>query len=70
MELDEHDVLIKVKACALPNYEDILSASLISEPTETVPLGADIAGIVERIGAGVTNVAIGDRSSSVVPRKY
>lgn len=66
MELDEHDVLIKVKACALPNYEDILSASLISEPTETVPLGADIAGIVERIGAGVTNVAIGDHVTGML----
>ena len=56
------DVLVRVKACAL-NHLDIWIREGI--PAFTVPLphigGSDVAGIVERVGAGVTGVGLGDR---------
>ena len=54
------DVLVRVKACAL-NHLDIWIREGI--PAFTVPLphigGSDVAGIVERVGAGVTGVGLG-----------
>src|SRR5881296_3266653 len=61
-KLASGEVLVRVKACAL-NHLDIWIREGI--PAFTVPLphigGSDVAGIVERVGAGVTGVGLGDR---------
>jgi NADPH:quinone reductase-like Zn-dependent oxidoreductase len=57
-----HDVLVRVRACAL-NHLDIWVRQ--GMPGVKIPLphigGCDIAGEVAKIGADVTNVRVGDR---------
>lgn len=56
------ELLVRVKACAL-NHLDLWIRQGI--PAYKIPLphisGCDVAGVVERLGAGVTNVKVGDR---------
>lgn len=58
----DSDVLIRLKAAAL-NHLDLFTLGGIPGLTLTFPhiLGGDGAGIVERVGTGVTRVRVGDR---------
>jgi NADPH:quinone reductase-like Zn-dependent oxidoreductase/SAM-dependent methyltransferase/acyl carrier protein len=57
------EVEIRVLFSAL-NFKDVLRA-LGHFPENTVPLGSECAGIVERVGEGVTEFAPGDRVMAV-----
>ncbi|MBI4342238.1 MAG: zinc-binding dehydrogenase [Candidatus Omnitrophica bacterium] len=56
------DIAVRVKACAL-NHLDLWIRQGIPAYRITLPhiSGCDVAGIVERVGTGVTRVAPGDR---------
>lgn len=53
------EVEIRVTASAL-NFKDVLNV-LGLYPGDPGPLGSECAGIVERVGANVTDLAVGDR---------
>ena len=57
-EIGPEDVLIKVKACGFCGHELILAKYAAEEWT---PFGHEFAGVVEKIGERVTNVAVGDK---------
>ena len=60
-------VLIEVKACGV-NFPDVLLSRGLYQfkpPTPFIP-GGEAAGIVTAIGAGVTNVAVGDRVAATL----
>jgi len=60
-------VLIEVKACGV-NFPDVLLSRGLYQfkpPTPFTP-GGEAAGIVTAIGAGVTNVAVGDRVAATL----
>lgn len=60
--LSENEVLIKVEACGICGTDvHIYHGGVGSAPvTPPVVLGHEFAGIVEKIGAGVDNVSVGD----------
>jgi propanol-preferring alcohol dehydrogenase len=60
-EIGERDVLVKVKAAGICHSDAHYRAGI--SPVRPVPLtlGHEVAGVVERIGAQVTNLKIGDR---------
>src|SRR5512143_3757876 len=60
------DALIHVKACAVDQFDLTIRDGKF--PTAQVPiiLGHEIAGVVEGIGANVSNVALGDRVVSTL----
>ena len=63
-EVGEGTVLIRVKAAGLNALDNAIAAGAMSEmiPHEyPLTLGRDAAGIVEAVGAGVHDVAVGDR---------
>lgn len=65
-EVGAHDVLIRVAACAV-NFPDLLIVQdlyQIKPPRPFAP-GAEVAGIVERVGAQVSGLAAGDRVMAV-----
>ena len=55
------DILVRVKACAV-NHLDLWIRQGIPAYRITLPhiSGCDVAGVVERVGSGVTYVAVGD----------
>ena len=55
-------VLVRVKAASL-NYRDLLIAKGAYNPKLALPrvLGSDAAGVIEAVGAGVTQWRVGDR---------
>ena len=61
-EVDQHQVLIKVKACAL-NHFDLLVLREADPETTQFPFwgGADIAGVVAEVGSSVKNFKLGER---------
>lgn len=60
-EIGERDVLVKVKAAGICHSDAHYRAGI--SPVRPVPLtlGHEVAGIVEKIGAQVTNVKVGER---------
>ena len=60
-EIGERDILVKVKAAGVCHSDAHYRAGI--SPVRPVPLtlGHEVAGIVEKIGAQVTNVKTGDR---------
>ncbi len=60
-EIGERDVLVKVKAAGICHSDAHYRAGI--SPVRPIPLtlGHEVAGIVEKIGAQVTNVKVGDR---------
>ncbi|MFN8434446.1 MAG: zinc-binding dehydrogenase [Anaerolineales bacterium] len=60
-EIGERDILVKVKAAGVCHSDAHYRAGI--SPIRPVPLtlGHEVAGMVEKIGALVTNVKIGDR---------
>jgi propanol-preferring alcohol dehydrogenase len=60
-EIGERDILVKVKAAGVCHSDAHYRAGI--SPVRPVPLtlGHEVAGVVEKIGAQVTNVKIGDR---------
>jgi propanol-preferring alcohol dehydrogenase len=60
-EIGERDVLVKVKAAGVCHSDAHYRAGI--SPVRPVPLtlGHEVAGVVEKAGAHVTNVRVGDR---------
>ena len=60
-EIGERDLLVKIKAAGVCHSDAHYRAGV--SPVRPVPLtlGHEVAGVVEKIGASVTNVKIGDR---------
>lgn len=60
-EICERDILVKVKAAGICHSDAHYRAGI--SPVKPVPLtlGHEVAGVVEKIGAQVSNVKIGDR---------
>lgn len=60
-EIGERDVLVKVKAAGICHSDAHYRAGI--SPVRPIPLtlGHEVAGIVEKIGAQVTNVKVGER---------
>jgi 2-desacetyl-2-hydroxyethyl bacteriochlorophyllide A dehydrogenase len=60
-EIGERDILVKVKAAGICHSDAHYRAGI--SPVKPVPLtlGHEVAGIVEKIGAQVTSVSIGER---------
>jgi NADPH:quinone reductase-like Zn-dependent oxidoreductase len=61
-QIGANEVLVRVRACALNHLDLWLRRGLPTQPL-TFPhiLGSDIAGEVEKIGSGVSNVRVGDK---------
>ena len=57
-EIKENEVLINIKACSVCGH-DLIMADYMAE--EFVQFGHEIAGIVEKTGRLVKNVAVGDK---------
>ena len=61
------DALIRVKACAVDQFDlTIRDGKFASADKTPIILGHEIAGIVEGVGANVTDVAPGDRVTSTL----
>ena len=60
-QIGERDLLVKIKAAGVCHSDAHYRAGV--SPVRPVPLtlGHEVAGVVEKIGASVTNVKIGDR---------
>jgi NADPH:quinone reductase-like Zn-dependent oxidoreductase len=60
-EPEEKEVLIKVHACAIqPADAKVAKLAMVAVDYPAV-LGSPVAGVVEKLGPGVTKVAVGDR---------
>ena len=61
-EIGPNELLVRVKACGI-NYPDglIIRDKYQIKPPRPFSPGSEIAGIVEKVGAGVTRFAIGQR---------
>jgi trans-2-enoyl-CoA reductase len=61
------EVLVDVVACSI-NPADILTieGNYASRPTPPCPLGIEAAGVVAAVGAGVTDLKVGDKVMSLV----
>lgn len=61
-EPGENQILVKIEACGL-NFADLLMIKGTYQETPQLPfvLGMEVAGTVEKLGAGVENFVIGDR---------
>jgi NADPH:quinone reductase-like Zn-dependent oxidoreductase len=57
--LEADDVQVRVKASALNHMDLWVTKGMPKPPLPHVP-GCDVAGVVEAVGAGVTNVKVGD----------
>jgi propanol-preferring alcohol dehydrogenase len=60
-EIGPHDVLIRVAAAGICHSDAHYRAGVSKMDNLPLTLGHEIAGRVERVGADVTNVAVGDR---------
>ncbi|KGO38831.1 Acyl transferase/acyl hydrolase/lysophospholipase [Penicillium expansum] len=66
-EVQSGDVLIDTRAIGL-NFKDILYAmGILRSGKDEVPLGLEVAGVVRKIGADVTDMLIGDRVLAMPP---
>lgn len=60
-ELGEGEVLVKVHACAIqPADSKVAKLSMVKVEYPAV-LGSPVAGVVEAVGPGVTDVSVGSR---------
>jgi hypothetical protein len=60
-EPGEKEVLVKVHACAIqPADAKVAKLAMVTVEYPAV-LGSPVAGVVEQLGPGVTNLAVGDR---------
>jgi NADPH:quinone reductase-like Zn-dependent oxidoreductase len=60
-KITDHDVLIRVKVAGVnPIDYRALSGGIEVKPLPHIP-GAELSGVVERIGNNVTNIKEGDR---------
>lgn len=57
-EIAEDEVIVDVKACGYCGHDNILASY---HAKEWEPFGHEFAGVVSKVGARVTNVAVGDR---------
>ncbi|CAL1544867.1 unnamed protein product [Lymnaea stagnalis] len=58
----EGDVLIRVKACGMSFPDLMVRQGVIDHPPKTpIIMGFECAGVVEAVGANVTDLAVGDR---------
>ncbi|MBQ9941813.1 MAG: alcohol dehydrogenase catalytic domain-containing protein [Christensenellaceae bacterium] len=57
-QIGPDDVLIKIKACGFCGHE-LIQATYAAE--DWLPFGHEFSGIIEKVGANVTNVAVGDK---------
>ena len=57
-EIGDDDVLIKVKACGFCGHE-LIQAKYAAE--DWIPFGHEFSGVVEKIGAAVKNLSVGDK---------
>lgn len=57
-ELADDEVLVDVKACGYCGHDNILASY---HAKEWEPFGHEFAGVVSRVGAGVTNLKVGDK---------
>ena len=52
-------------------FQDVfLAMGILKQGPEGVPLGLDTTGVIRRVGANVSNVAIGDRIFALAPHKF
>jgi NADPH2:quinone reductase len=70
-EPGQGQALVEIKAAGI-NYTDVYSRTGVAHPAELPTiLGVEAAGVVVELGAGVTEVAVGDRVAySSGPRSY
>lgn len=59
-EISESEVLVRVKACALNHLDIWIRRGIPGLNPPHIP-GADVAGIVEKIGAAVQDIKVGER---------
>ncbi len=59
-EPHEHEVRVKVAACGVCHTDLHVLKGEVAFPTPSV-LGHEVSGIVDAVGSGVSNVAVGDR---------
>lgn len=62
-EIKAGHVLVKIKACSVNTVDTMIrqmGADLPLSPAAPALLGMDFAGIIEEVGEGVTNFAVGD----------
>lgn len=60
------EALIRVKACAVDQFDLTIRDGKFPTAKTPIILGHEIAGVVEAVGASVTNVAVGDRVTSTL----
>jgi D-arabinose 1-dehydrogenase-like Zn-dependent alcohol dehydrogenase len=60
-EIGERDVLVKVKAAGICHSDAHYRAGVSPVKPTPLTLGHEVAGVVEKIGAQVSNVKVGDR---------
>ena len=60
-EIGERDILVKIKAAGVCHSDAHYRAGISQVRPVPLTLGHEVAGVVEKIGANVTNVKIGDR---------
>jgi propanol-preferring alcohol dehydrogenase len=60
-EIGERDVLVKVKAAGICHSDAHYRAGVSRVDPVPLTLGHEVAGVVEKIGAQVTNVKVGER---------
>lgn len=60
------DALIRVRACAVDQFDLTIRDGKFAGAQTPIILGHEIAGVVEGVGANVTNVAPGDRVTSTL----
>ncbi len=65
---DSGEVLVGVRACGI-NFPDLLvvQGKYQFKPTPPFSPGGEVAGVVEAVGAGVTDVKVGDRVIAMGP---
>ncbi|MGH7168163.1 MAG: zinc-binding dehydrogenase, partial [Nitrospiraceae bacterium] len=61
-KIERDEVLVRVKACALNHLDIWIRQGVPGYPLSLPHIsGCDVAGVVEQVGAGMANLAVGDR---------
>lgn len=60
-ELGKGEVLVKVHACAIQPADSKVAKLAILKVEYPAVLGSPVAGVVEAVGSGVTNISVGSR---------